>query len=779
MHRTTLFMIWLAGVILPLVTIGSELALGWCAEILFDPLPSWGHVVAVFLVPLGNGLLVWAGGRPGWPSVFLAGVALGVAGVYALVFLPVVPLALFGLLLGVGLLALAPLLAAIAGLLAARAVHHSSASGGARVRSFWLGAAAGMATLVLLDLPKTVTRVTLAQAASSDPAESRRGLRWLRSLGDRELLLLACYRPDWPAPDLVGSILEWTGQRSVPPDEARTVYYRVTGAPFNSVPPPRERVRGGGFLPDWDDDQGRAAVGARLHDLSLASSRIDGSLDPEAALGYLEWTMEFRNDATGPQEARAQVQLPPGATVSRLTLWIAGEEREAAFGTRAATRAAYESVVRRNRDPLLVTTAGADHVQVQCFPVPPQGTMKIRLGLTVPLELDAPGRGRVSLPFLVERNFRIDSFLAHAVWLESKADLHASSAGLAVEPAPSGASAVRGALPDDALAGSAIHVARDASVVEAWAPDPRVEGRIVRQVVRSRPVERPTAIVLVVDGSQAMRRHVDAVRTALTSLPPGVGLSAIVAGDVAQELPATEGRATIAEALGRVSWQGGQDNVAALVRAWDVAARRPGTVIVWVHGPQPVLLQPAEALRQRWERRPGGPRLLALAVEPAAPNRVLESLDGLAGVSLWPTRRGLKPALEDLFARWRPGTLELAAQRSAGAADSARGARASEHLVRLWARDQIDGLLASAAPQPRKEAADLAVAYGLVSAVSGAVVLETAAQYAAAGLQPKGAAKVPIVPEPETWALLIVATLIILFTLRAPRGPAPASRRAA
>jgi len=55
MSRKAATTVLAAGVILPLVTIGVELTTGWCAEILFDPLPSWGHVLFALCVPLGNG----------------------------------------------------------------------------------------------------------------------------------------------------------------------------------------------------------------------------------------------------------------------------------------------------------------------------------------------------------------------------------------------------------------------------------------------------------------------------------------------------------------------------------------------------------------------------------------------------------------------------------------------------------------------------------------------------------------------------------------------------
>ncbi len=101
---------------------------------------------------------------------------------------------------------------------------------------------------------------------------------------------------------------------------------------------------------------------------------------------------EFRNQHEWSQrEARAQVLLPPGGVVSRVTLWVNGEPREAAFAGRGEVRAAYQQVaVQQRRDPVLVTMSGPDRVLVQCFPIQPNGgTMKIRLGITVPLLIES------------------------------------------------------------------------------------------------------------------------------------------------------------------------------------------------------------------------------------------------------------------------------------------------------------------------------------------------------------------------------------------------------
>src|SRR5262249_980861 len=129
------------------------------------------------------------------------------------------------------------------------------------------------------------------------------------------------------------------------PAEVREIYYRVHGVPFNVKPPPLENGQWSRFADfQVDDDHGGTQVGGRLRGLSLVSSRIDGSVAGDDAVAYLEWTLEFRNSAAVDREARLELALPPGGVVSRATLWINGEEREAAYGARNEVRAAYQRV---------------------------------------------------------------------------------------------------------------------------------------------------------------------------------------------------------------------------------------------------------------------------------------------------------------------------------------------------------------------------------------------------------------------------------------------------
>ena len=51
--------ILLLGVIYPAAVVGIELVWRMCAEAFFDPMPTYGHVVAILFVPVSN-LLIWS-----------------------------------------------------------------------------------------------------------------------------------------------------------------------------------------------------------------------------------------------------------------------------------------------------------------------------------------------------------------------------------------------------------------------------------------------------------------------------------------------------------------------------------------------------------------------------------------------------------------------------------------------------------------------------------------------------------------------------------------------
>lgn len=741
----------LVGAAVGAIALAVECFTHMCSGLFVDPIPTAGHIALIAMVPAGLGgcWLMEGRRRPTDGSLqFIASFCLGISLYYSLMFAPIFPFAVIGLMyMGLGILPMAPMLSAVGAFVTYRALAARTPDRGLKRLAAGLGVA--LVIFVGIEAPQTLTRTGLSWSASDDAAKARRGTSLLRRLGNEEILRRACYQRAGRVSDLF--TMFFAGP-PVSPDKARLVYYRVYGAAFNSAPPPKQMGRR--WMDDdsfWDPEQGGEAVGNRIPDLALSASRLDGSVDAAAALGYLEWTMVFRNDSHLQQEARALISLPPGGAVSRVTLWIDGEEREAAFGGRGQVKRAYEAVVRQRRDPVLVTTRGSDRAMVQLFPVPPGGEMKVRLGITAPVAPLSPERWALQLPSIGERNFGVKD-LRHSVWIESKRPLAAPT--LKPEGAPGGATALRGAVSDDDLSSGYSILLTESPSPSAGGSNPL--GGSVRQTITSRVEKIP--VMLVVDGSAPMAAGIKSIAQVLREAP--VDSAFVAANDELLEWTGAEA----ASKLAALKALGGQDNVPALLRAWDAAAAKNG-IVVWIHGSLPVALTSSEGLRQRWERRPEGPRILELVAGGRA-NAVLGELDGLSRITQVPRAGKIDEdfrLLLDRFGGRRPA-VEILRESGAGP-----GTRTSAHLARLWALDEVRRLLASGTAESRAKAADLSVRHRLVTPVSGAVVLESAEQYKNAGLEAPDSTKgpaVPVVPEPETWALLLVSGAAFLWWLR-------------
>jgi len=519
---------------------------------------------------------------------------------------------------------------------------------------------------------------------------------------------------------------------------------------------------------------------------------MDGSLDPDAALGYLEWTMVFKNTAAFQQEAVSRIALPPGGVVSRLTLWVNGEEREAAFAAKGKVQAAYDAVVSARRDPVLVTSLGGDTISVRCFPVQPAGEMKIRLGVTAPMQIEQNNKSGAApsgeaqsttqsaawmrLPHFMERNFVIGEGVEHSVWLESKQPLESSSQSLKPEHPSANLFAVRGALRHVELAREfpAARANRSAIVTEAWTRDPfSAAGEIITQRIEPKSSVTPWRVIFVLDGSAGMRDFAEPIADALAGMPERGEFAVLVASDEVVELAPmrqalSENAHDAAAGLKRFDFRGGQDNVAALARAWDIASKNPDSVIVWIHEPHPLTLGAIEDLRQRWERRPAGARLFDLQTRKGA-NEIAEKLRGVTAINSLTRMGDASQEIERLLSRLNGDSRQFAVTRqklsSPNQALPANAKETSRHLARLWAFDEVTNLLARGGDKDSEAAVKLASSYQLVTPLTGAVVLETQDQYQRAGLEPVKSGTVPTIPEPEEWLLMLSAFLVLFWIL--------------
>jgi len=766
------------GIVLPVITIAFELATHLCAGTFFDPLPTWMHVLLAAAVPAAN-WLAWREVRrpdravPDWLWLGNA-VACGVSLFYTALYLPMMFFAIIGIFyFGLGLLPLAPVCALSSALwLRGELKRQHRRSGKPGLRGWGWAMAGSLALLLGLALPASLTRHWIDRSGSDSPEEANSAIANLRLWGSESILLMECYgRGDrlW---------IELFGGRRPNAELARKAYYRVTGKPFNSVAPPLSKYQRAGrdlfgeF--DWDQGLGGETVAGQVRGLSLAQSRFDGMCRPDEGWAYFEWILEFRNDHERSQrEARAQILLPPEGVVSRLTLWVNGEEREAAFAGRAQVREAYQKVaVQQRRDPVLVTTTGPDRVLVQCFPIPPNGgTMKIRLGITAPLLVENSNHAALKLPRVIERNFGVASPFRHSLWLEAPEPASVVLNGLTVDRSKPGKTGIHGEVAD-AVLGSvdvAMRFAISPRLQTVRALDKRSnDGAVIVQTLEQGSPVFLSRIAIVLDGSEDMNEFFPSVARALNGVPAKPELGVWLAQDGVRQIYSSEWRSSerVSEIVGKLRGVGGQDDVPALLQAWEWAAAKADGTLLWIHGPQPVVLSGLESLRQRLEWRAGrdGPLILDLATR-SGPNRITEQLGTLDAFTAWPRLGDLHGDLERLFAIWsgRRQEYRLARAVDREAAAGKASATASSHIVRLWAAERVRALTKS---RQVAEALKLAARYQLVTAISGAVVLETQQQYQAAGLTPVEAASVPTVPEPGTWILLMLGLAALAFKWR-------------
>lgn len=755
---------------LPVAGLGAELLTG-CLSQLLPLFPTWWHVGSVTIAVVLNALLhagLWRNPRQlvarSAATAFVSGMAI----LYALVEAPALPWIVPLSVVGLGLLAAAPYFVCL-GMF--RLVPDL-------VRCWQKeGRALGPLTAMLVVLPIAPTAWTLGSLwwqnherhdlallaeAMRDPRREDEAERLAASLraGDVGLHRAACaFGISGRRSGMRG--LEFEDEMAfAPPMERRRNAFRhlANRRPFwfAALFVRRElgaqdarlafhRAHGVG----WNDaDEQIAQFGWRGgRDNEWLSSRIEVRPEPDAALAQVDWHLEVTSRGVSPAEARFDLRLPPLAVASSLSSWIDGQERPAAFAGSGAVQKAYDAVVAKQRDPALLQELSPASLRLLLFPLsrnlPP---MRVRLGFTVPLRWQAE-RAELWLPQLV----------AHTC-------LHARVASheLVVHD---GANVARRQVDDEEL-GRPLVFAR--GVLAAQTQD--ADGVVVQRLVPRAAAPSSGPFVVVLEASATVGEVLARPADVLAGFPPEAEVTLFVAhGAGWQKVRGPAASPELARFVGDQPFAGGVDARAALQAACDEAVQNGAKRVHWLHGAA------AEMQQRVWPEVPAGVQIAALPLHRGR-NVVREGLRGNLAVVELP-RFGAAD-------QWR-ASLEEALRYADGVADFGDHARVFERranalpevatvgdqLARLWA-SRTARELSRTTPDA---AAKLAARYRVVTAGVGAVVLETASQYQAAGLdpgaligrEPAGPVGGSPVPEPSTW--LLVATGIVALCWRQRR----------
>jgi tetratricopeptide (TPR) repeat protein len=121
--------------------------------------------------------------------------------------------------------------------------------------------------------------------------------------------------------------------------------------------------------------------------LEMRELRVRGVVDDP--LAFTELRMTFHNPEDRQREGRFEIELPPGAVVSRLSMKIAGEWQEAEMVERQQARVVYESFLHQRRDPALLEVDAGNRFRARIFPIPPRADKEIILSYTQELRHSA------------------------------------------------------------------------------------------------------------------------------------------------------------------------------------------------------------------------------------------------------------------------------------------------------------------------------------------------------------------------------------------------------
>lgn len=384
-------------------------------------------------------------------------------------------------------------------------------------------------------------------ANSESPGAKRAAVRILRAFASSDEILRTAYSANT---NMISLIDKYRGDLS---DEAQRVYYWCYGKSYNDVTPPLD-VAIRHYL-NGDKDLAGEEVGAHSTGVQLAVSQIEAYTDaPVENAMQFNWTMEFRNSADKPQEARMIVAMPKDGVVSRAVLWVNGMPREAIVTSVGQARQAYQNVVlNKKRDPLLVSWESPDRIMVQCFPVPPASqhqNIRIDLRIDAPVVPTAEAQGKIWLPWIVEKNF------AAAADEQAVCTVHQQGG-----------------------ASKRIKIGEGGSVLTFGLP---------KRAVTSARLVAPDRLEVVIDGSAKLDKYRGAIVDALSQIRGIKKCSVHFASDEVSTLTGDSNNLDSATAALRVApFVGGPDNGELLNQALSDAAGSQHGAVLWIHGPQP------------------------------------------------------------------------------------------------------------------------------------------------------------------------------------------------
>ncbi len=482
-----------------------------------------------------------------------------------------------------------------------------------------------------------------------------------------------------------------------------------------------------------DVNLGNTEVGNLRPGLSLQESQLTGHVDAKTLTSALYWTLVFNNQAEQNEEARCRIKLPTGAVVSRATLWINGKEQEAAFDTREKVQAAYQWIVKKNRDPLLITETKDGLVHLQAFPVPKWGEMKVRFGITAPLDPKTTKQFRLEPPRILSANFETADAPTN-VKLESNASIAANLEGGKSTALNPGNVVLRGQFKlDNPSQRLQFNINSDTEFKTVTSRATHAEQNSFITESLNKVTEAPISLAVVMDGSKSVSQHRAEIERGLKSIPSSIRTKFFIANRHNPETPGS-----LADALGLLSKHDdmGCDDSKALEQAKAFVVKEHRGTILWLHGSQSYINEDDKArLRKLMMSGDHRLRIYDFQMDSDEPNQIksyLQELDKDASPEFKTIFQSgsVENDLTDFASTsLRTGAvLQMVREKTheANGQNVIYDFPVASRMSTLWAAEEARRLVTQG---DSSAAGILGSVYRIVTPVTGAVVLETENDY--------------------------------------------------
>jgi hypothetical protein len=238
----------------------------------------------------------------------------------------------------------------------------------------------------------------------------------------------------------------------------------------------------------------------------------------------------------------------------------------------------------------LVTETAPNQVTLQAFPVPKWGDMKVRIGITCPLQPQSKRSFNFGAPHLLSANFDYKNAVTE-IKMESDADANVTDSK---SSKANGSHILMGNLKTEEEKNYFFNVNRSADFDQITTrASHSAEDSLISERLLSTHRERLRKLAVVVEANTLLADQKKDLANWLQNLPDKIETKAIFASrhEAATPLAISE----FNKKLETISLDPGSKDSAALAQAKELIGRDKYGAVLWIHGPQPVVFQEDDA----------------------------------------------------------------------------------------------------------------------------------------------------------------------------------------